>query len=296
MTATFQLTGAGWIQLPGAISTARMMVGAASSHSPLTPIQSWNALAALVSPMVIRRSYDTDIPATWAASQGSYDTGQRASVWSCHPDMTAWLSGSLDAAWTAFVNSIPDDGYPKFIIGWHEPDVKERDGLYTASQWRTAMAHMSGLIRAADKPNVYVAGCITKDLWTDLGAAHGQEPDDFWIEDCFDVYSIDGYDTAAGSMWAAAMPWFREHDIPWAVSETGYLDTDPAAKALWLAETAAWCAMQASGGWPSAVWMCWFDSEVGDAGDPTPGTTPAEISAANKICQRYHYDPTSYGS
>jgi hypothetical protein len=296
VTTTHQLTSGGWVQLPGAVSTARMMVGAASSHSPLTPIQSWDALAAQVGPMVIRRSYDTDIPATWAASQGSPDTGVRASVWSCHPDMTAWLSGSLDAAWNAFLASIPDDGYPKFIIGWHEPDVKVLRGDYTSAQWRTAMAHMSTLIRAAGKPNVYVAGCVSNAPWLPLGINGGLHPDDFWIEDCFDVYSIDGYDTAAGSMWYAAMSWFRGHNIPWAVSETGYLDHDPAAKALWLTETAAWCAMQASGGWPSAVWMCWFDSDVGSQGDPTPGSTPAEISAANKICQRYHYDPTSYGS
>jgi hypothetical protein len=292
---TYQLTGEGWIQLPGALSTARMMVGAASSRDDTTPIAAWNALAALVHPMVVRRSYDTDIPVNWTSSQAAPDMAVRASVWSCHPDMTAWLSGSLDTAWTAFVSSIPDDGFPKFIIGWHEPDSKVRNGLYTAGQWRTAMAHMSELTRASAPANVYVAGCVTDELWTPLGAQFDQEPDDYWIDDCFDVYSIDGYNTAAGTMWSEAMDWFRDHEIPWAVSETGYPDHDPNAKALWLAETAAWCAMQPSGGWPSAVWMCWFDSPVGGV-DPTPGSTPAEISAANKICQRYHYDPTTYGS
>ena len=72
-----------------------MLVGAASQNANGSDFA---ALDGVAGPFTVRRSYDTTLPATFAASVAGIDAGQRASVWSCKPDLTQLASGALDTA------------------------------------------------------------------------------------------------------------------------------------------------------------------------------------------------------
>ncbi|REF00278.1 hypothetical protein [Thermomonospora umbrina] len=297
-----QMTRTGWRDL-GASGPAptSLLMGAASFHAPLSSQQSWTqVLEPQVGPMTVRRSYQSEaqgIPSSWAASEAALDVGVRAAVLSLRPPIATFQTGSLDAALRAFLASVPDDGFPKFLVPWHEADSKVRRGEYTRAQWMSAARRFGDIVHDAAIPNLYVTPCMTGWLWHDPAQGAGQ-PEQWWQDGVYDVWSVDYYNDAPAAMFGPVVQYARDHQIPWAVAETGWIDDfdAPAVKAQRIADTAAYCATTGSGGFPTAVFQTWFDSDVGF--DPsvsalafTPTSSAASIAAANVACQTYYRDP-----
>lgn len=296
-----QLTTQGWRSLTAAPPPPanNMLVGAASFHAPLSSKQSWlQILEPQVGPMTVRRSYEsesTGIPTSWAASEASIDVGLRASVHSVRPPITQFLAGSFDTKLRSFLRSIPDDGMPKFLIGWHEADSKVRRGEYTRSQWLAAIKRFADIVHEEAVPNCYVTPCFTGWLWLDPAKTAGQ-PEQWWQPDVYDVLSVDYYNDVPSVMFDQVVAYAAAHGIPWAVAETGW--TTPDTKAARIIQTADYCATHAAGGWPSAVFMAWFDSDVGfDASVAADAFTPTSaadaIAAANTVCAAHYRDPAT---
>lgn len=297
-----QLTAQGWQSLtdptpPAPLSP--MLVGAASYHAPLSAKRSWlEVLEPKVQPMTVRRSYEaeaTAIPSSWAASEASIDVGRYASVHSVRPPIAQFITGAYDTKLRTFLRSIPDDGMPKFLIAWHEADSKVRRGTYTRAQWMTAIRRFADIIHDENLPNVYVTSCWTAWLWHDPAKAAGQ-PEQWWQDGVYDVVSVDYYDNTPSAMFDPVVAYAAAHHVPWAVAETGW--TNQTVKPQRILDTADYCASLPAGGWPSAVFMCWFDSDVGfDASLAptafTPTSSQAAITSANTVCRTYHRDPST---
>src|SRR4051794_16472654 len=95
---------------------------ASTMRQDLTRIQDWNRLVGLVGQLNARRSYDDYLPATYAQSKASIDPELHVvSCWSAKPDMARVASGELDAAFNAFLDSIPR-GQQVWTTFWHEPE------------------------------------------------------------------------------------------------------------------------------------------------------------------------------
>jgi hypothetical protein len=298
-----QRTSTGWRDLaaPPPPLTSNMLIGATSSHPPLSPQQSWTQiLQPQVGPLVARRSFHTEaqgIPSSWAASQAAMDIGLRTPILSIRPPIADFIAGTYDTAWRTFLRSIPDDGFPKFLVAWHEPDAKVRQGIYTRSQFMTAFQRFADLLHEEAIPNTYATMNMSNYLWIDpaQGAGH---PEEWWQDGVYDIWSINAYDASPSAMFNAGSQFARDHDVPWAVGETGFVDdfNNTAIKATWISDVAAYCANRSAGGWPSAVFCCWFDSaedrdESIAAGSYTPTSSPASIAAATAVCQTYYRDP-----
>ncbi|WP_141575827.1 hypothetical protein [Actinomadura sp. WMMA1423] len=300
--AVSQLTSQGWQSLTGGGSmepASTLLVGAASYHAPLTSKRSWTeVLEPQVGPMTIRRSYEseaTGIPTSWAVSEASIDVAKYASVHSVRPPIDQFISGAHDARLRTFLRSIPDDGMPKFLVGWHEADSKVRRGNYTRAQYMTAIRRFADIVHNEQIPNTYVTPCWTAWLWHDPAKGAGQ-PEQWWQDSVYDVLSVDYYDDTPSAMFDPVVIYAAAHGVPWAVAETGW--TSQTVKAQRITDTATYCATHAAGGWPSAAFMCWFDSDVGfdeavAAQAFTPTSSPAAITAANAACQKYYRNPTT---
>ena len=295
----YQRTVTGWLSLTGETPppTSNMLVGAASYHAPLSSHQSWNQiLEPQVGPMVIRRAYESEgtaIPTSWETSEASIDVGKRSTVLSIRPPIQDFINGNYDTRLRNYLRSIPDDGYPKFFGGWHEPDSKMRRGNYTRQQFLSAFQRLSDIVHEEQVPNLYTCVAFTGWLWDDPTQAAG-DADLWWLEGGYDVVAVDTYGNAPAVMFDKVLEYTRSHNVPWAVAETGW--TDAATKPAQILATGDYCAVQGSGGWPSAAFMCWFDSDVGF--DPalselafTPTSSPEAIAAANQVCQAYYRDP-----
>jgi len=301
-----QLTQTGWRDLgaPPPSPTQTMLVGATCYHPPLSAKNSWTQiLEPQVGPLTIRRSFEseaTGVPTSWETSEASIDIGKRASAHSIRPPVAEFNNGAYDTKLRNFLRSIPDDGYPKFLIGWHEADSKVRRGNYTRVQFINAFKRFADIVHDEGVPNTYTAVCYTDWLFNDPNKAAGQ-PEQYWIDGGYiDVWTMDGYQYSGPELFGKAVQFCRERNVPWAVAETGKTDNpaDPSIKAQWILDMADYCASQGSGGWPSAVFMCWFDSAVGfDESEAhlayTPTSSPASIAAANTVCQTYYRDPKS---
>jgi hypothetical protein len=271
-----------------------MLVGAASFHPPKGADASWaEVLEPQVGPMTIRRVYEsaqTGIPASWETSAARLDVGRRAVAWSMKPPVAEFATGAHDGRLRALLRSIPDDGMPKWLMPWHEGDVKVRRGDYKRETWLAAFRRFADLVHAEQIPHTYVTPCFANWLWLDPQQRAG-DPELWWLDDAYDVLAVDGYNATPASMFDQPARFALEHNVPWAVAEVGMFDgPDTSVKARWIADTAAYCAER------DAVFQCWFDSPEGFPVDkataaPTPSSSAASIAAAVEVCATYYQDP-----
>ncbi|HEU4541181.1 MAG TPA: hypothetical protein VFR23_08650, partial [Jiangellaceae bacterium] len=108
-------------------------------------------------PLKVRRSYNQpadDLPPTWAATVAAMDVGKRASVWSFKPNIPSLATGGYDAKFRAFLGTVPEDGYEKIIIIWHEPEGELKAGLFTPLQFKTAAARCDVLVKETHRPDL----------------------------------------------------------------------------------------------------------------------------------------------
>lgn len=211
-------------------------------------VSQYTPLNAMVGPMQARRSYDGNLPASWAASAAASDVAAgRHSYWSWKPDPLAFPnSTSMKNAFTAFLNTIPA-GHKATIFCHHEPENNMSDfggiGGYGALQDAVA-----DLVRARGNPNLRFGPCFMGP-WT----WDARSPYYTWIDQWaqvmdwtkFDVVGIDPYATVypgghsferiltvrnSGSGTGTAqsmMQWLGAWGIPIVIAEWGYYRKQP---------------------------------------------------------------------
>lgn len=265
-----------------------MLIGAASVNLSGSDFP---ALDAVAGPFTVRRSYDTGLPATFAASVAGIDVGKRASVWSCKPDLGLLASGALDSAITAFVASIPDT-HVAWLTCWHEPDGKIRKGQFTLSDYLPAFQRFCSVVKAAGKPHVYTTQIL--EAWSGQHPAAGTTYADLWPGDgLVDTYGADGYsNTGTGSaLWGPAVSFALSKNIAWGIAEVGCVTTMDTA---WMQAQADYAGSRAAGGQHTkAAYLCWFSNVTGGV-LATPGTDPAAQAKSKTIAQAYYADVNSY--
>lgn len=148
----------------------------------------------------VRRSYDTGTtPASFAASAASGDHSRGVtSYWSCSGETVATIASGNAARLTAISNfaaSVPAD-QKMYITYWHEADLNNKGGSFTAAQMQTAQALIHTTIKAAavNPGNILVGPLLT-------ASGYGFNGNDAGIANWFptssadyDFCGIDGYD------------------------------------------------------------------------------------------------------
>jgi hypothetical protein len=264
-----------------------MLVGAAGVNLSGSDFP---ALDAAAGPFTVRRSYDTNLPATFASSVAGIDVGARASVWSCKPDLAQLASGALDSAIRAFVASIPDT-HVAWLTVWHEPDGKIRKGQFTLSDYLPAFARFCSVVKSVGKPHVYTTQIL--EAWSGQSPAAGTRFSDLWPGDgLVDCFAVDGYsNTGTGAaLWGPALTFATGKGVPWAIAELGCAGTMDTS---WMQTQADYAGTHASGGHGKAAYFCWFSNETGGV-LATPGTNTAAVAKAKTISQAYFTDVNSY--
>lgn len=265
-----------------------MLVGAATQNLSGSDFP---ALDASSGPFTVRRSYDSALPASFAASVAGIDVGVRASVWSCKPDLAQLAAGTLDSAITRFVTSIPDS-HVAFLTCWHEPDGKIRKNEITLGQYLPAFRRFCQVVKAVNKPHVYTTQIL--EAWSGQTPKAGSTYADLWPGAGYvDCYGVDGYsNTGSGSsLWGPALSFATSKGIPWGIAELGCGTT---MSTSWMQDQADYAATHAAGGQHTrAAYFCWFSNTVGGM-VPTPGSDTAAQAKAKAISQAYYAAPSTF--
>jgi hypothetical protein len=110
------------------------------------------------------------------------------SMWSCKPNLTSVLNGSLDATFTAFFNSI---NHQAWLSMWHEPYDDYADGVFTSEQYKAAHEHVYDLLEASNADRNLVKWYI---LLTAHDFRQGRANLFFPESGKYDGVGVDGYD------------------------------------------------------------------------------------------------------
>jgi hypothetical protein len=265
-----------------------MLVGAASVNLNGSDFP---ALDVAAGPFTVRRSYDTNLPATFAASVAGIDVGVRASVWSCKPDLTQLASGALDSAITAFVASIPDT-HVVWLTVWHEPDGKIRKGQFTLADYLPAFARFCQVVKSVGKSHVYTTQIL--EAWSGQHPAAGTTYSDLWPGDgLVDCYGVDGYsNTGTGAaLWGPAVTFAQSKGIPWGIAEVGCATTMDTS---WMQAQADYATTHKAGGQHTrCAYFCWFSNTTGGV-LATPGSDAAAQAKAKSISQANYTDVNAF--
>jgi hypothetical protein len=271
------------------------------------------ATQAAAGPWTVARRYQSgSFGATWATDTSgvNVDVGRRASVYSCKPSMSQMAAGTLDAALTAFVQSIPDS-HLAFLLCWHEPDVKYRQGggaggTFDIALWKAANTRFMQVVKAVAKPRVYTGICLT-NFSAIGGVPADSQPEAFWFggdgggtSGLIDFVSWDMYMTSntinSGSHdQAAPYAFTRSHNVAYGISEIGIHDavTNFASVATWMHNQADYAATNASGTHSSAAFLTWFNSSNATA-LPVPSQDPQLVTASGLISAQYFTAANSF--
>lgn len=231
---------------------AKPLMGASTTSDAV-----FNTLNTAVGGLKARRTYDTGIPVNFAASRAVSDAAAgRRSYWSCKPTPATFASGTNDAAWLAFLNSIPA-GHKFTAIMWHEPEDNIVAGTFTLAQWKAMNNRAGQLMHSLNRPELRMGICgmgpwtfdtrgpyATTEYW-DSGFA--QNIDTI----CHDIYRWNPNDpsleaqltignSGSGGGGQTPMGWARLHNKPVVLAEWGCTETSvtQVSKAAWI--TAAW--------------------------------------------------------
>lgn len=274
-----------------------MLVGAASANLSGSD---YDALNVAAGPFACRRSYDSALPATFAASVAGMDVGRWASIWSCKPDLAALANGDLDGPIRAFVASIPTS-HVAWLTCWHEPDHKIRTSLFELKDYLPAFRRWCQVVQDAAKEfgKVHVYTTQIVEAWSGQTPQAGSTLADMWPGNGTDgrplvqCYGVDGYsNTGTGAaLWGPSVDFAKAKGIPWGVAEVGCgatIDTS------WMAAQALYAKTHSAGGrHVGAAYFCWFSNSTGGV-IPTPGTDSGMLAAAHTISQTYYADFNSF--
>jgi hypothetical protein len=180
-------------------------------------------------PLSVRRTYDT-----WPARHPAEDAGRNASVWSFKPPFVQFLAGALDADFMAALNSIPDDGYQRYVIVYHEPEDNIENGEFTASQYREAQVRARAIIDGANtkrQTRIRFGGNLMS--WSFQTASNRNPENYFPGAGVWDFLALDGYsgrnektNTWTGGrspdeIFGSALEFCTQKGVRFAIAETG---------------------------------------------------------------------------
>jgi hypothetical protein len=244
-------------------------------------------------PLTARRSYQAaadGIPASFTASNAKIDWDsinsctKYVSVWSGKPDIAQMASGALDAAVTAFVNTIPV-GHRAFLACWHEGDGKVRSGSFTKTQWQDAQVHFAAAVKAAGRVNVHPV-IILEAYQPGTGTNYA----DMWRTDfngLVDALLIDGYtdNGSEAAVWEKGRLFAESQDIAWGIAEMGCRSTT--VDQAWMAKQIRYAMRN------GAVMATWFDNTTGGVA-ATPGTGAGPVGVAQCASIVNQVDPATF--
>ena len=149
---------------------------------------------------------------------------------------TSWnnvANGQIDAALQNLFNKLDALGGPVWFTMHHEPEGgggNNPDDPGGAPAWRAMQTRIRAVLGAKGTTNIALAPCLMGYTWS---TGSGRNPDDWWVEDCFDFYGFDVYQsTESGAAptknasWARAVAWCKERQIPMAIGELGNRGND----------------------------------------------------------------------
>ncbi|WP_020579996.1 hypothetical protein [Actinopolymorpha alba] len=232
--------------------------------------------------MKMLRTYDSGRPLYWTTRSGSSSTipatpgwETRASWHSMKPDAEDMAAGALDAWATAYLNSIPITGVPRFLTIWHEPESKVRDGVFTASTWKNACYRFGQIVRSVGHPDV-TYGPIFASKFTLTNATYhvpaimaSNSTPLFSVSDFVGwnpYHEASSFGTYNPALYTPEYyfddinAWMNSNapDIPMAFGETGFVPnpSDVNARADWLNAVATWVETH------QLLACCYFDASV----------------------------------
>lgn len=260
---------------PGTLPTgwAKPVVGITGSSEA-----TFNDINAQVGPVLIRRTYNTTLPPSWAASNAASDVAAgRESYWSWKPSVTSFpTSATQRAAFSAFLDTIPA-GHPTIIAAWHEPEDDIEAGSYTLAQWAALQEAVGTIIKSKNRPelrfSIVLMGQWTFDTrsgrtaWNWLGLVP-------W--DLVDVVGIDPYRTVVGTSTSmetlltvnnsgtgtggsapSTMQVLESWGKPVSLAEWGTFSSTAASNATFIADAYAWMKR-----WNQSLPVAWIESAV----------------------------------
>jgi uncharacterized coiled-coil protein SlyX len=139
--------------------------------------------------MQVRRSYDT-----WPAAHPREDAGRCASVWSFKPPLNQLVTGQIDEQVKTALMTVPDDGFQRDVIIWHEPEDNISAGEFTFAQYRDGNKRVRKLVNEVNAtrktPIRFGANWMA---WTFENASN-RNPENYWAGDgVWDFLAFDGY-------------------------------------------------------------------------------------------------------
>lgn len=217
--------------------------------------QTWGEATAVFEALIgrrvpVARRFSRRPPTTFTGTNVfALDAGVRSSV-------ISWKGEMTDAELRRFLESIPDDGFTRWVIWQHEP---ENDGgqmtpaFFRARQARLLAAHRAIGAPSRIVPTVNVMGWLERDSDRPVPTSSAT-----WFPDepaawCL---GINPYDEGRLELRAGLEPtlklWRAAGGVRWSVPEFSTRRTGPQA-ARWITEGLGWAASE------GADFACWFD-------------------------------------
>lgn len=243
----------------------RLLVGAYVGH-PDSSTTSFAAADAAYGPLVVRRQFNANIPASFSASSSGPDVGQPwTSFLSVKAGPAEIIAGDWDAAITNLAATGPTDR-PWYLTLWHEPEndtpafqPAPSDPAFPggAAQFVEMFQHFYELVKAANSAvrcgPVHLGSAWKTGAPVTGGAGSVRYEATDWIVPAThaDFYGVDTYDASATTSrttlatagnfqrWYA---YFRDLGRPLAIPEFGRVanPNDAAARPREIAESVAW--------------------------------------------------------
>lgn len=249
---------------PEPLPASTMLIGA-SNVDNTTELSAYEGR---YGPLQLRRSYNQpadDLPPTWAATVAAMDVNKRASVWSFKPNIPSFATGGYDAKVRAFLGTIPEDGFEKWLIIWHEPEGELKLGQFTPAQFKTAAARLDVLVKETKRSDLIAAVCFAGTQCFDGQTlrSHGWEADDLAPDgmavtfDAYNKYPQTGFAwKEASERLGLQAAWANASGRPWGITETGcYEHPDgPEVKVQWTQNAVKWAREQ------GARFFCYWDN------------------------------------
>jgi hypothetical protein len=158
--------------------------------------QWFDPLNAPAGPMLIRRSYDSALPSSFASSAAASDVAaKRASVWSYKPGLDFATNTAKKAAFSAFLDTIPA-GHQVFVILHHEPE-NDFELESEMRKWGAMQDAADAIVDAKNRDNIKFGPCLMGPWTFDSRSPYFQWYDlwdDIMTWD-FDFVGIDAYRT-----------------------------------------------------------------------------------------------------